>query len=165
MLVRAFSTLAKCGSVSIHYWLNYFLPDVTVGKIHLIRDYALIETQSGDKIKITNGLLYKKLKRGKPKFTIPLLVDICRLYDSSIEVDKILTHFLNDLLKTNFKLLPFYINAGKLVTSVDSKTADKTELKGCKAVTKTRQKETVLQLNSSKRLQALLVNVVRRQAL
>jgi len=165
MLVRVFTALANGGSTSLHYWLQYFLPEETVGRINLIKDHIILETHEGSEIKLTNGILYKKLKRGRPKFTIPLLVEICRMYDHSIGVDKLLTDFLNQSLNTNFKLLPFYISAGKLVTLVSTKSLSKTDSKGCKVVTKTQRKETVLELNSSKRLQTVLVDLIRRQAL
>lgn len=164
MLVRIFTTLANAGTPSIHYWLSHLLPSTTVGRVQLIKDQAHLEMQDGTTLKLTNGVLYKKLKRGRPKFTIPLLVDICRIYDFGIEVDKFLTTFLNSLLGTTLTLLPFYTQAGKIYTTVPTKSILKIDLKGCKLVSKGKN-ESALQLNSSKRLQAQLINLVRRQAL
>lgn len=164
MLVRVFSSLANRGSIATLYWLQHIMPNNTVSRIQIIKDQAIVETKTKEQLKLTNGILYKKLKRGRAKFTIPLLVDICRMYDPGIRVDKALTNHLNSLLNSSFILLPFYTKTGKLTTTVPAKSFSKITIKGCKVVAKTK-KEITIELNSSKRLQTMLIDIIRRQAL
>ena len=166
MLVRVFTHLANAGNPHVVNFIQNLLVDEgdTATRIQIINDQAILETKTKKTLKVTNGLLFKKLQKERPKFTIPTLVELCRVYDYGIELDQLLTSYLNKLLGTGEVFLPFSLSTGKLTTSLPKKLVPKSLPKSCKRVQENKT-ETTIQLSSNKRLRATLVGILRRQAL